>query len=129
MQHIAVLEADAVTEIAKPGAPAFEVRFLEVDAEITGLRKESGDPRSDLSRSAPRVEDPRALWRRVPPEDGLLLRPDRLDLRRQVADHGLVRHLLCLRAARVHARELNLASPRSLMLVLRCASPPAPRRP
>ena len=28
MQHIAVLEADAVTEIAKPGATAFEVRFL-----------------------------------------------------------------------------------------------------
>src|SRR3989440_2893108 len=117
-----------------PYTTLFRSRFLEVDAEITGLRKEARDPRSDLTRSASRVEDARALERRMPPEDGLFLRPDRLHLRRQVADHRFVRHLPCLWAARVHARELNLGSPRSLMLVLSAAerpnSPrPAPRRP
>src|SRR2546430_5715227 len=104
------------------------------DAEITGVRKEACDPRSDLTRSASRVEDARALGRRMPPEDGRLLRPDRLHLRRQVADHRFVRHFPCLWAARVHARELNLGSPRSLMLVLSVAERPssprlAPRRP
>ncbi|HSP34147.1 MAG TPA: hypothetical protein VLU46_07530 [Thermoanaerobaculia bacterium] len=44
---------------------------------------------------------------RVAVEDRLLLRPDRLRLRREVADHRLIGHFFRLRAARVHGRILS----------------------
>src|SRR5207253_9763606 len=47
--------------------------------------------------------DAGTLGKRVSPENRFLLRPDGLHLRGQVADHRLVRHLLRLRAAGIHA--------------------------
>ena len=112
VHRIIALEADAVAERRVLGARPVQVGFLDVHAGEAGLREEAREPGDDLSGSAADVHNgPRG---RMALEDRFLLRPDGLDLRGQVADHRLVRHLLRLRAVGVHGAKLNVTSPRAI---------------
>jgi hypothetical protein len=100
VHRVVALEPDSVAEGRVLRARPLEVGFLEIHAGEAGLREEAREPGEDLSGPAADVEGEGRG--RMALEDRFLVRPDGLDLRGQVADHRLVRHLLRLRAVWVH---------------------------
>ena len=92
----AVLEPEPLAERDVPATSHLEMALDDVDAEHRRARVERREPGGDLPRPATCVEDPDIVLEGVAAEERLLLRPDRDRLRGEVADHRLVRHLLCL---------------------------------
>jgi len=106
-ERVTDLELDARSESRGPHSRSGQMRFLEIDAGEAGVGKLLREPRRDFSGPAADVED-FATFERMPLENRFLLRPDRLGLRGEVANHRLVGHLPRLRAAAAHAEILRL---------------------
>src|SRR5207248_11472915 len=62
----------------------------------TGARQYAGKAQRDLAGAAAGIEDDGLGRQAVALKQRLLLRPDRVSLRCEIADHRLVRHFLCL---------------------------------
>src|SRR5207248_2214251 len=100
-QGIAELEANTRAELRALRAGAIEMLLFEVDPDKLGIRILRSQPLGDLPRAAADVENGAVSdWMTI--EDRLLLRPDGLGLRSEVAHHRLIGHLLRLRTARMH---------------------------
>src|SRR5437016_3742942 len=82
------------------------MRFLEIDSDEGRVRILRGEALDDLAGAAADVED-RSAFDRIPVEDRLLLRPDRLRLSGEIPHHRLIGHFAGLGAARMHG--MNLA--------------------
>ena len=92
-----MLEARAVAERRAADARPFEMIVDDVDAEQARTPEHPGKAHGDLARAAAGIKDVRLVWQPVAREERLLLWPDGVRLRGEIADHRLVRHLLPLR--------------------------------
>src|SRR3954447_16991112 len=110
-ERVAHLEEGPVSEACAAIASANEMRLLQIDPDEGRSVEAPGEARDDLARAAPDVEYKASRRGRMPGEKRLLLRPDRLRLRGEVPHHRLVRHLLRLRAARMHGWRFYVARP------------------
>ena len=121
LEHALVLEGHPRSQRRGASARERQVRVDDVDAEDKRLRVQLAEAEGDLARATAGVEDSQLPREIVPPEQLDLLRPDCIRLRREIADHRLVRHLLCLRIEIGH-RSIMTRSRISSVVVLPSAS-------
>src|SRR5262249_14337936 len=107
-ERVAAAELDARSEARGALARELEVRLVHVGADQRGAGELVGEAPGDLARPPAALEPACAPRPGRGAEDAALLRPDRLGLRREVAHHRLVRHLLRLRVALVLHRAVIL---------------------
>ena len=92
LEDAAVVEHDARSERGAARASRLEVAIDDVDAEHARSRQHGRDSIRDFAGAAAGVQHRRVIGKAIPLEERLFLRPDRLGLRREGADHRLVRH-------------------------------------
>ena len=102
LERIALLEPHARRQRRIAPARIGDRAFQDVDAHELGVGVARREPRGDLTAAAADIGDAGGRRQRVALEQLLLLRPDRLGLRGQVAQHRLVGHLLGLGIALFH---------------------------
>ena len=112
LEDAPVLEAHAFPRDGASRAGQSQVIIDHVDAEQTGAGKHLSEAQRNLAGAAARVEYVRLDGQAVAVEQWLFLRPDRLGLRREIADHRLVRHLPGLRVQVIR----HAGVPRSALL-------------
>src|SRR3989442_8820962 len=94
-QRIANLKTNPRAESRASDTRAFEMLLLEIHAYKGRFRIFRRQPLGDLARSAPDIEH-RSVSDRVTVEDRLLLWPNRLCLRGEIAHHRLIGHFSAL---------------------------------
>ena len=104
-EHAAVLEPDAIAEVPGQRARPLEVHLEDVHAEYGRVREGLREASRRLAGAAAGIEDARARGEGVAAEERQLLRPDRLRLGGEGADHRLVGHLHGLGVQLVHGRD------------------------
>src|SRR5258707_1231044 len=77
-------------------AGPFEMIVDDVDPEQARTPEHAGKAHGDLAGAAAGIKDVRLVRQTVAREERLLLWPDGVRLRGEIADHRLVRHLLPL---------------------------------
>jgi hypothetical protein len=96
-EDAAVLERQPRRQRGLAHAGQLEVRVQHVHAQHAGARVVRREARGDLAGAAARVQHADVVGERVAPQQLDLLRPDRLGLRREVARHGFVGHMVHVR--------------------------------
>jgi hypothetical protein len=102
LERIALLEPHARGQRCIPAARIGDRTFQDVHANQFGLRVARSQPCSDLATAAADVGDLRSRGQPVAIEQSLLLRPDCVGLRSQIAQHRLIGHLFGLGIALFH---------------------------
>ena len=106
IEDAAVLEADAIAEPCASALGGVEVGVDDVHAQHAGQRKHLADANEISPVPQPASSTFASRGKSIAREERLFLRPDRLGLRRKIADHRLVRHFTCLWIQLVHFRSL-----------------------
>jgi len=88
-------------------ARAVEMLVDDVHPQQLRAGEQPREPVRDLAGPAAAVENPRRGWQLIPREQRRFLWPDRFRLRRERADHRLVRHLARLRIQPVGRRHVS----------------------